>query len=234
MGLTLSQHDTAHCRAWRPAPPVSGGRPIGRRLTVAVAGVAMALGPIACSADQSPAPPAPAPTSSSEAPDAVELSGHGTLAAPGQRSNALTYKPDLAPVGAEVTVTLTSTDGATTAKFAASGLLPDRGYAVHLHNKACGPTGDAAGPHFQHDVDPAATPDQPSTDPRYANPRNEIWLDVRTDATGAGTSTTEVPFVFTDRMPASVVVHEAMTTGTEPGKAGKAGDRVACFTLPKK
>ncbi|MGH3906123.1 MAG: superoxide dismutase [Pseudonocardiaceae bacterium] len=213
---------------------MSGGWSIGRRLTLAAAGVAMALGPIACSTDQSPASAAPAPTSTSERQDAVELSGSGTLATPGEASNAFTYNPDLAPVGAKVTVTVTPTDGATTATFDALGLLPNRGYAVHLHTKPCGPTGDAAGPHFQHEIDPAATPDQPSTDPQYANPRNEIWLDVRTDATGSGTSTTEVPFVFTDRRPASVVVHEAMTTMTEPGEAGMAGDRLACFTLPKK
>ena len=50
----------------------------------------------------------------------------------------------------------------------------------------CGPTGDAAGPHFQNQVDPAAAPGKPSTDPAYANPQNEIWLDLRTDGDGDG------------------------------------------------
>ena len=137
----------------------------------------------------------------------------------------------LAPVGAKLTVTLTPSDGATTGKLEVSGLLPNRGYAVHLHSKPCGSTGEAAGPHFQHHVDPAATPDKPSTDPAFANPNNEVWLDVQTDANGSGTSTIRVPFVFTDRVPAAVVVHEAMKTETQPGQAGKAGDRIACVTL---
>ncbi|HEX2301602.1 MAG TPA: superoxide dismutase family protein, partial [Pseudonocardiaceae bacterium] len=200
----------------------------------AVAGVTVALGLSACSANQSPAPTTSAPPPTSEEPAAVELSGQGTLAEPGRSSNAFTYDPTLAPAGATLTVTLTPTEGATKGKLDVSGLQPNRGYAVHLHAKPCGRTGDAAGPHFQHKTDPAATPDKPSTDPKYANPDNEVWLDVRTDGTGAGSSTTEVPFVFTDRAPASVVVHEAMKTATGPGEAGNAGGRVACFTLPNK
>ena len=60
-----------------------------------------------------------------------------------------------------------------------------------------------AGPHFQNQVDPAAAPGKPSTDPAYANPQNEIWLDLRTDGDGDGGSRVEVPFTFTDRAPAS-------------------------------
>jgi Cu-Zn family superoxide dismutase len=208
--------------------------PVHRRLAVAAIGAVLALGPIACSSTQSSGSSAPTATGTSTGMPAVELTADGILTAPDQASNAFTYNPALAPVGAQIAVTLTPSDGSTTATFEASGLLPNRGYAVHLHAKACGPTGDAAGPHFQHNIDPAATPEEPSTNPEYANPANEIWLDVRTDATGSGMSSTKVPFVFTDRVPASVVVHEEMTTATEPGKAGKAGARVACFTLPNK
>jgi len=155
----------------------------------------------------------------------------GTLGPPDSATNAFSYSPD-APVGARLTAEILVTGDATNVQLTTAGLLPNRGYAVHLHAKPCGRTGDAAGPHFQHKTDPAATPDKPSTDPKYANPDNEVWLDVRTDATGAGSSTTEVPFVFADRAPASVVVHEAMKTATGPGEAGNAGGRVACFTLP--
>lgn len=207
-------------------------RLLGRRLGIAVVGVTVGFGSIACSAHQSAAPPTSAPPSTSDQPAAVELSGTGTLAQPGQSSNAFTYDPALAPVGAKLTVTLTPSDGATVSKLVVSGLLPNRGYAAHLHAKPCGSTGAAAGPHFQYQIDPAATPDKPSTDPKYANPGNEVWLDVQTDATGAGTSTDKVPFVFTDRVPASLVLHKDMKTATKPGEAGKAGDRVACFTLP--
>jgi Cu-Zn family superoxide dismutase len=40
-----------------------------------------------------------------------------------------------------------------------------------------------------------------------------------------------VPFVFTDRGPGSIVVHEAEQTATGPGQAGEAGARIACLTL---
>lgn len=203
-----------------------------RRLTLAALGVAVALVPIACSAQQGT--PEPAPTTTGTDEPTADLGGEGRLAPPGPLSGAVTYDPVLAPVGALLQVALNTSNESTTATLDVSGLLPHRGYAVHLHDKPCGLTGDAAGPHFQHQVDPAATPDTPSTDPAFAHPRNEIWLDIRTDATGSGTSNTEVPFVFADRVPASVVVHEQMVTATETGKAGQAGDRVACFTLPNK
>lgn len=232
MILTLGEEAPPDSEAGRSGQLVS--RPVARRLTLAALGAAVALTPIACSSQPSTSPPAPTTTGTGEGASAADLSGAGTLTTPGQTSNAFTYDPAMAPVGALLRVTLTASNEATMAEFDVSGLLPNRGYAVHLHDKACGPTGDAAGPHFQHQVDPAATPDKPSANPEFANPDNEVWLDIRTDATGSGMSSTDVPFVFTDRVPASVVVHEEMVTATEPGQAGKAGDRVACFTLPNK
>jgi hypothetical protein len=50
------------------------------------------------------------------------------------------------------------------------------------------------------------------------NPQNEIWLDVRTDASGSGTSRTTVPFVFTDWGPGSVVVGDAAQTSLGEGR----------------
>jgi Cu-Zn family superoxide dismutase len=121
---------------------------------------------------------------------------------PGSIPKAVTCNRELAPIGAAMTVAIIpSLYGFTRAELAVSGLLPNRGYAVHAHTNACGAIADAAGPHFQNRVDPAATPQAPSSNPEYANPSNEIWLDVRTDATGAGTLDTTVPFVLTDRTP---------------------------------
>ena len=128
--------------------------------------------------------------------------------------------------------TRTTRGGSTEIRLDVDGLLPNRGYAAHAHVNACGPTGDAAGPHFQNQVDPAAAPGKPSTDPAYANPQNEIWLDLRTDGDGDGESRAEVPFVFTGRAPASVIIHEAEATATAPGQAGSAGARLACITVP--
>ncbi|MDQ3763018.1 MAG: superoxide dismutase family protein [Actinomycetota bacterium] len=161
------------------------------------------------------------------------LFGSATLTRPNSDAEAVTYNPELAPVGAAMTgFVVPSRDGTTQAYLTVSGLLPNRGYAVHAHTDACGATGDAAGPHFQNRVDPAATPQAESTNPEYANPDNEFWLDLRTDANGAGMSRVTVPFTVTDdRGPRSFVIHEAEQTSTGPGQAGQAGGRVACLTL---
>jgi superoxide dismutase, Cu-Zn family len=178
----------------------------------------------------------PAPSASNQGPaPTVSLFGSGTLTPPGPNAKAITYNPSLVPTGAAVTAfVVPASNGTTRATLTVSGLLPNRGYAVHAHTNACGATGEAAGPHFQNHEDPAATPQSPSTNPEYANPQNEIWLDVHTDAAGAGTSSDTVPFVFTDsRVPGSIVIHEAMQTSTAPGQAGQAGARIACLTLAK-
>jgi superoxide dismutase, Cu-Zn family len=154
------------------------------------------------------------------AQSAMTLHGEGALTEPNATSTAETYNPALAPVGSRLKVTLNPSDESTNAELTVSGLLPNRGYAVHAHVNACGASPELDGPHYQNRIDPAATRQAPSTNPEYANPRNEVWLDVHTDAAGSGTSRTTVPFVFTDRGPGSIVVHEAMQTATEPGQAG--------------
>ena len=156
----------------------------------------------------------------------------GVLAPPERATTAFTYNPALAPEGATIKVGVDARGSSTEVRLDVDGLLPSRGYAAHAHVNPCGPTGDVAGPHFQNQVDPAAAPGKPSTDPAYANPQNEIWLDLRTDGAGDGGSRVEVPFTFTDRAPASIVIHEAETTGTAPGQAGSAGARLACITVP--
>jgi superoxide dismutase, Cu-Zn family len=199
------------------------------RLLIVVACAWLAAG--ACG-DPEPAPPAEPGPPVTPHPALQDVSAEGTLAPPEQAENAFTYDPALAPVGAELRVEAGKPDGTTNVRLEVDGLLPNRGYAVHAHARPCGPTGDAAGPHFQHELDPAATPDQPSADPAYANPRNEIWLDLRTDGEGDGQANAEVPFGFADRAPASVVIHEAETTATAPGEAGSAGRRLACLNVP--
>jgi hypothetical protein len=46
----------------------------------------------------------------------------------------------------------------------------------------CGAAASAAGPHYQHKRDPQASATAPSVDASYANPQNEVWLDLTTDA----------------------------------------------------
>jgi Cu-Zn family superoxide dismutase len=192
-----------------------------KRLTLAMVTAIGAVLPAACAYQGAGMPGA----------SAITLHGEGALTEPSSTSSTDTYNPALAPVGARLTATMTPSGESTTAALTVSGLLPNRGYAVHAHLFRCNTTPEAAGPHYQNRIDPAATPETPSTNPEYANPSNEIWLDVRTDAAGAGTSRTTVPFVFTDRGPGSIVVHEAAETATGPGQAGRAGDRIACLTL---
>ena len=151
----------------------------------------------------------------------------GTLAPPPEAEGTYTYDQTAAPAGAELTVASTATDGDTRVELTVDGLAPNRAYGVHAHVNPCGETGDAAGPHFQNVQDPVS----PSVDPAYANPRNEIWLDLRTDADGAGSATTKVPFDFAGRAPASVVLHETPTS-IAAGEAGTAGGRLACLTVP--
>jgi superoxide dismutase, Cu-Zn family len=197
----------------------------------------MTLIPMACGNQESTTPAAPAAApAGQERPKPPVLSGSDTLVEPITGAEAITYNPALAPVGAGILASLTPTGYGyprTVATLSVAGLLPNRGYAAHAHTNACGITPDSAGPHYQNRIDPAATPQSPSINPEYANPRNEIWLDLRTDADGSGSSGTTVPFSFTDRIPGSIVVHEAQATATAPGQAGQAGGRVACLTLSR-
>lgn len=107
------------------------------------------------------------------------------------------------------------------------GLRPNTTYGAHAHVNACGLTGGAAGPHFQHVIDPQ----QPSVDPAYANPRNEIWLDLTTDAEGNGSAQTRVNWQFEpQRRARSVIIHQQHTK-TGPTDSGTAGPRLACLDV---
>jgi Cu-Zn family superoxide dismutase len=117
--------------------------------------------------------------------------------------------------------------GRSTITLHVKGLEPDTEYGAHAHVNGCGLTGAAAGPHFQHEVDPVV----PSVDPAYANPQNEIWLDLTTNAAGNGVAKAVVPWQFTaDRRPHSVIIH-ALPTSSAPGSAGTAGTRLACLDV---
>ncbi|MGY0062247.1 superoxide dismutase family protein [Streptomyces sp. LZ34] len=109
------------------------------------------------------------------------------------------------------------------------GLKANHTFGVHVHTKTCGTMPDDSGPHYQNVKDPK----QPSTNPKYANPRNEVWLDFTTDGHGEAHSMTHVNWRFRDAQARSVVIHEH-ATATEKGKAGMAGARVACVKVPFK
>jgi superoxide dismutase, Cu-Zn family len=140
---------------------------------------------------------------------------------------AITYDAQVVPSGARAAISSQSDEVGTTVTLAVRGLLPNRTYGAHVHADACGPDANDAGPHFQNAVDPV----QPSVDPAYANPQNEIWLDIETDADGAGSATSSVSWAFPDdRRPGSIVLH-ADPTADGPGVAGQAGGRVGCVSV---
>jgi Cu-Zn family superoxide dismutase len=142
----------------------------------------------------------------------------------------LTVYTALAPAGATAKVHSVETgSGRTIVTLHVKGLKPDTAYGAHAHTRPCDrKSASAAGPHFQHVVDPMT----PSVDPAYANPQNEIWLDLTTNSAGNGHAKAVVDWQFPDdRRAQSVIIHERHTsTGT--GVAGTAGARVACLTVP--
>ncbi len=153
------------------------------------------------------------------------IAGTDTVRAEGPITS---YSPTLVPEGAEGKVHVVyDTTGHTTVVLHVRGLQPDTKYGAHVHANPCGATGAAAGPHFQNVVDPH----QPSTDPAYANPRNEIWLDFETNAAGNGVSRAKVDWQFSpDRRAGSIVLHEHHTS-TGSTDSGTAGPRLGCLTV---
>lgn len=135
---------------------------------------------------------------------------------------------DEVPAGATARVqAVYDAAGRTTVVLHVKGLKPNTEYGAHAHANRCGLMGTDAGPHFQHVVDPV----QPSTDPLFANPHNEIWLDLTTNAAGNGVARTTVDWQFSpDRRPGSVILH-AQHTSEAPGTAGMAGARLACLDV---
>ncbi len=136
-------------------------------------------------------------------------------------AQAVTYNQVKVPVGSRAAVIRFSTGGSTVVALFVQGLLPHRSYGAHVHVKPCGPLPDDSGPHFQNVPDPV----QPSVDPAYANPRNEVWLDFTTDAWGSAFVVSTVPWTFKGRPAGSVVIHDHHTQ-----VGGNAGPRLACLT----
>ncbi|MBB1256929.1 superoxide dismutase family protein [Streptomyces alkaliterrae] len=140
---------------------------------------------------------------------------------------AVTYDRRV-PEGAGVTVAQRLHEGGrTSVRLWVDGVEPGRIFGAHVHTKPCGKAPEASGPHYQDEVDPV----QPSVDPRYANPDNEVWLDFKADRTGVARSSARQQWTFRPGEARSVVIHEHETHMGE-GHAGQAGARLACVTVP--
>ncbi|WP_171169097.1 superoxide dismutase family protein [Streptomyces sp. I05A-00742] len=144
------------------------------------------------------------------------------------RDGAVTYDPDAVPEGARVQVVERETSGGGTRfELRLRGLPGNRTFGAHVHREACGSEPEDAGPHYQHVKDPV----QPSVDPAYANPRNEAWLDFTTDRRGDARVEATVTWRVRPGEARSMVLHEHATE-TARGRAGMAGERLACVTVP--
>jgi len=143
----------------------------------------------------------------------------------GVDAGAYTYNPAV-PVGSRARVrAVYAGSGMSVITLHVWGLQPDRHYGAHAHQNPCGPLATDAGAHFQHVMGGA-------TDPVFANPDNEIWIDLTTDADGNASAQTVVDWQFTaDRRAGSVVIHDRHTTHGVPGSAGTAGPRHGCLTV---
>jgi Cu-Zn family superoxide dismutase len=169
-------------------------------------------------------------------------SGHavaeGTFAAAADAANALTYDVAQVPVGARVTVRAVETGNhKTVVTLHAWGLLPNETYGAHAHHRPCGAAGTAAGAHYQNVEERPGDETTPSTNPVYANPDNEVWLDLVTDDAGNGRAQTVVDWPFRPRADGaarSVIMHINPTSTGQPGQPapGNAGARLACVTVP--
>ncbi|WP_197289540.1 superoxide dismutase [Saccharothrix sp. NRRL B-16348] len=122
------------------------------------------------------------------------------FATPDAATKAYTYDPALIAPGAAVMVVATPVRRATKTLLSVYGLVPNRTYGAHAHQRPCGAAPTDAGAHHQHVVDP----NQPSVDPAYANPENELWLDFTTDDRGRAVVGAVVPWRFADRRAGSV------------------------------
>jgi Cu-Zn family superoxide dismutase len=159
----------------------------------------------------------------------------GTFDVPATATNAFTYDVSQVPVGAQIVVRAVKiASHRTLIQLRVRGMRPGETYGAHVHYLACGATGSAAGAHYQNIPDPvvAGSETVSSTDPAYANPANEVWLDFVTDATGEGLAQTVVDWRFRPTAPGttrSVILHidPTSTGGTVP--PGNAGARLACL-----
>jgi Cu-Zn family superoxide dismutase len=131
-------------------------------------------------------------------------------------------RPNPFPVGTRARVHAVRTgSGRTVVTLHVFGATPNRAFGSHVHVSPCAE--NKAGGHYQHEVAP---PGQ-AADPRWANPRNEVWLDLHTDAQGNGSAHAVVNFTFRANGANAVILHDQHT---DHG-SGKAGAKLGCLDV---
>ncbi|MFC4865004.1 MULTISPECIES: superoxide dismutase family protein [Streptomonospora] len=177
--------------------------------------------------DEGAADPSPSADQTAEAggPDLARVNGEFKTYSPG--ATAVTYDKQAVPTGSTASVSVTHDAAETDFTLAVSGLKPEETYGAHLHTQACGEKPADAGPHYQDEPAPSKN----SHDPEYVNDDNEVWLDFTTDGDGAASTDADVDWQPRKGEANSIVIHSEHTE-TAPGKAGKAGTRLACVNVP--
>jgi Cu-Zn family superoxide dismutase len=211
--------------------------PHGTRLIVGAAVLAAVLSTAtttAGAAEPGGQPPTPPPT-----PMMVAVKAEFAPASAAPEAEAVTYDTKLVPEGSRVQVMeMVRGKGmmhdndmhdneVTRVQLRVNDLVANRTYGAHVHTGPCGERPDSSGPHYQNEQDP----EKPSVDSKYANRENEVWLDFTTDENGTGKAAARVDWQFRERGARSLVIHES-ATATQDGRAGIAGDRVACVNVP--
>lgn len=142
------------------------------------------------------------------------------------RGELIRYSPEI-PAGATARVhTAYDSTGDTRITIRVRGLRPRTGYQIRVHELPCGAKPKAAGRIFENTPNP--DPESP-TDPAYANPANQIWLDVTTDRTGAAVARSRVSWQFSPEWrPGSVIIHRQHVPNS-PRELGITGARLACL-----
>jgi hypothetical protein len=100
-----------------------------------------------------------------------------------------------------------------------TGLPAGMTLGSHVHKLAC--DDNKAGGHYQH-MEATTMP----TDPAFANPMNEVWLDLVADTAGKARTVARVDWRPRAGQAKAIMVH-AMPTGT----GGVAGAKLACLPL---
>jgi superoxide dismutase, Cu-Zn family len=133
------------------------------------------------------------------------------------------------PITSTITGTATAWDvgGKMRLQLVVSGLPPNRAFGSHLHKLACDDATKAGG-HYENNMWPDSST---ASDPSYANPTNEAWLDFTADGTGKATPPPETIVDWIPRAGGAkaIIIHD-MKTQTSP-MGGVAGAKLACLPI---
>jgi Cu-Zn family superoxide dismutase len=117
--------------------------------------------------------------------------------------------------------------GHTRITLGATGLAPRTSYAGRVTWGGCTVRASGLGPTYQ--LVPAP-PDAAPFHPEYTNKVNEVWLELKTDDSGAGTAVAVQPWQFApEERPGSVILHQHVVP-VRPGGT-TAGRRLACIEV---